>query len=88
MAVSYNRVEFSKADGWVNVTGSLSGVAGVTWQNLSGDAVDIAFVDGAGEPGQQGQVLPSMAAYYDKNGSTSIWVKALASTGIIAATAD
>jgi hypothetical protein len=87
MATSYSKTAVP-ANLWTDVTGSLAGTAGVTWQNVGGIELLISFGNASAPAADEGQILNPAAAFYDKNGSTKIWAKALGGNGAIAATKD
>jgi hypothetical protein len=87
MATSYGKVALP-ADAWTDVTGSLAATAGVTWQNVGAMGLLISFGNASAPAAGEGQLLQPGGAFYDENGSTKIWAKALGGAGAIAATKD
>jgi hypothetical protein len=87
MATSYARTVLP-ADIWTDVTGALAGTAGVTWQNVSAYDLMVSFGNASAPAAGEGQVLRPGGAYYDRNGSSKIWARAMGPAGAIAATQD
>lgn len=77
---------------WTDVIGSAASVAGVTWQNLGPDVVEIAFTTSApaGGASDATHLLAQGEAFYDKNGSAHCWVRtpSRVNGATICATAD
>ena len=87
MATSYGSITLS-SDIWTDVTGALAGVAGVTWQNVSPYELMMSFGNATAPAAGEGQILRPGTAYYDKNGSTKVWARAMGPAGAVAATKD
>lgn len=87
MATSYGKTVLP-ADVWTDVTGTLAGAAGVTWQNVSPYELMVSFGNASAPASGEGQILRPGGAYYDKIGSTKIWARAMGPAGAIAATKD
>jgi hypothetical protein len=87
MATSYGKTALP-VDVWTEVTGSLPSTAGVTWQNVGHVDLLISLGNASAPASGEGQLLRPAGAFYDKNGSTKIWAKALGDAGFIAATKD
>jgi len=87
MATSYGKSVLA-ADVWTDVTASLAGAPGVTWQNVCPYELMVSFGNSSAPAAGEGQILRPGGAYYDKSGSTKVWAKAMGPAGAIAATKD
>ncbi|BEV00055.1 hypothetical protein [Novosphingobium olei] len=74
---------------WKSVEGAAASVAGVTWQCLGPEALQIAFTTAA--PANNAvdayHNLARNEAYYDKSGSAKVWARGPVGTAL-SATAD
>lgn len=74
---------------WADVVGAAASVAGVTWQNVGGDIVLIAF-GGSSEPSEATDAFHALKqydAYFDVSGSDYVWVRSPGSSRVTASEA-
>lgn len=75
-------------DVWTEVTGALGSVAGVTWVNNGPNPILMAFGLASAPAAGEGMLIERGAAFWDTDGSTKIWAKAIGGPSSVAPTQD
>lgn len=91
MATPRVLVSLPAGSNWTSIEGTAAGVAGVTWQNVGGCTIQIAFTTAApaGGAADAYHVLPTNSAFYDANGSAKVWARCIDGQGsTVSATSD
>lgn len=91
MATPRVLVSLPAGGNWTSIEGNAASVAGVTWQNLGGGTIQIAFTSAApaGGPTDAYHTLLPTNGFYDANGSAKVWGRCIDGQGaMVSATSD